>query len=267
MAKEIRTVSKTQSNLFYFGLGSGLLLLGGIAQRTLADDYVPLAMGVSGLIFFAIGFYKLASSKIGSEERETDAAAWEKFKVKEQLKGRGVELEADRIAREKAEVQEALESIPAPIQPAATVGGLGALLGLAGGKRARAAQRTIRFLVVEDDYDDRRRVKSILETCFEGSEIVAVEHGALAVNELVKQSFDLVVTGINMPGMGGIELLTHIKRQHPKLPVVVVSALGHLKRGECLKQGAAECMVKPANKHLLDTAVRKAIGLPLETGA
>lgn len=264
MSKEIKSVSGTQSNLFHFALGAGMLILGGLAYKREVSLYIPVFLGLGGVVFLGLGFYRLLGADMNDRSQEAKAKAFEKYKIKEKLKGRDVELTADRLAKEtgKAEPEEDDEAIPAA-KPAPKGGALGGLLGRVG-VQAQRGRRPLRFLVVEDDFDDRRRVKNILDAGFDGCETVAVEHGALAVNELVKQPFDLMVTGLNMPGMSGMDLLTHVKRQHPKLPVIVVSALGHLKRGECLKEGAVDCMVKPANKHILGAAVRKALGLPAE---
>ncbi|HTA76939.1 MAG TPA: response regulator [bacterium] len=75
--------------------------------------------------------------------------------------------------------------------------------------------------------DDNESIRKIYEKNFlkEGYKVVLVEHGARAMAELKEQKVDLLVTDMEMPGMNTLELFPILKKDYPKLPVVVVT--GH----------------------------------------
>jgi two-component system response regulator AtoC len=75
--------------------------------------------------------------------------------------------------------------------------------------------------------EDDTRIQKIYEKNFarEGCRVVLAEHGARAMAELKEQKIDLLVTDLKMPGMNTLEFLETLKKDHPRLPVIVVS--GH----------------------------------------
>ena len=77
-------------------------------------------------------------------------------------------------------------------------------------------------LLVEDEEDLRVSMEMALT---EGEfAVTAVASGAQALQRLLSQAFNVVLTDVNMPGMSGIELLIEIHRINPSLPVIVMSA-------------------------------------------
>ncbi|MEW6074406.1 MAG: response regulator [Planctomycetota bacterium] len=89
--------------------------------------------------------------------------------------------------------------------------------------RAADAPNRPRICVVEDDPQVRRLVVSILER--EGYEVVAAENGreALQVCEDLEGLVDLVLTDVNMPDMGGLELAEEIRRHRPGTRTIFMS--------------------------------------------
>ncbi|CAK0740005.1 Histidine kinase [Gammaproteobacteria bacterium] len=83
-----------------------------------------------------------------------------------------------------------------------------------------------RLLIAEDSITARTLVKSILEGA--GFQVVATVDGLDALTRLKTESFDLVVSDVDMPRMNGFELTSRIRaNQNLKdLPVVLVTALG-----------------------------------------
>ncbi len=65
--------------------------------------------------------------------------------------------------------------------------------------------------------------------------------------ELLRESVpDIVILDLRMPGMTGTDVLQKIKRQHPQLPVIILS--GHGSKADlegCIALGAAACLRKP----------------------
>ncbi len=60
-----------------------------------------------------------------------------------------------------------------------------------------------------------------------GHRVVAADNGLEALEQLEQQSFDVIVTDLFMPEMGGIELIEVVKKSHPELPIIVLSASRH----------------------------------------
>jgi CheY-like chemotaxis protein len=70
---------------------------------------------------------------------------------------------------------------------------------------------------------------------------------------------DLILSDVKMPGaMDGIDLVAHVKRAHPHLPVVLTS--GHLAQHELFEAGATDWLPKPYSAAALLRAVERALG-------
>ncbi len=118
----------------------------------------------------------------------------------------------------------------------------------------------IKVLLVEDDHALREALVDTLLLAGHGFHAVAsAEEALLAVAE---QSFSLVVSDVNMPGMDGHQLLSHLRASQPQLPVLLMTAHGAVERAvDAMRQGAADYLVKPFEpKALLDLVARHALG-------
>ncbi|KAF1309997.1 sigma-54-dependent Fis family transcriptional regulator, partial [Pseudomonas sp. SG-MS2] len=74
--------------------------------------------------------------------------------------------------------------------------------------------------------------------------------------------YSLVISDVNMPGMDGHQLLAHLRRQYPQLPVLLMTAHAAVERAvEAMRQGAVDYLVKPFEpKALLSLVERHAAG-------
>lgn len=81
--------------------------------------------------------------------------------------------------------------------------------------------RTHQILIVEDNPNMSSLLSDILE--FFDYKAVGAQDGEEALKVLGEESFDLVITDLRMPKMGGIDLLRTIKDKFPHLPVVVIT--------------------------------------------
>ena len=119
---------------------------------------------------------------------------------------------------------------------------------------------SIKVLLVEDDHALREALVDTLMLAGHGFHAVAsAEEALLAVAE---QSFSLVVSDVNMPGMDGHQLLSRLRASQPQLPVLLMTAHGAVERAvDAMRQGAADYLVKPFEpKALLDLVARHALG-------
>lgn len=78
-----------------------------------------------------------------------------------------------------------------------------------------------RILVAEDDQSVQSFVNHALS--LRGHEITAVDDGLQALDQLEDQDYDLLITDIVMPGLDGIGLALKVARQHPSLPVLLMT--------------------------------------------
>jgi DNA-binding NtrC family response regulator len=81
-----------------------------------------------------------------------------------------------------------------------------------------------RVLLVEDDFEAASFAIQVLAVR-NGFEVVHTADPAVALRLAGSESWDLVLTDVEMPGMTGIELLESLRRTDPYLPVAVVTAL------------------------------------------
>ena len=113
-----------------------------------------------------------------------------------------------------------------------------------------------RILVVEDDEDMQENLRRILVGS--GYEVRLARNGAEAVALLESQPFHLILTDLVMPAMGGLQLLTEIRRRERNLPVVLLTAFGdrhtYMKATE---MGAVEFLTKPFRADFLLGLIQK----------
>lgn len=96
--------------------------------------------------------------------------------------------------------------------------------------------------------DDEKSILDLLSMVFrkEGFQ-VKTNPGTPNVYELVDEDdFDILICDIKMPKVDGMELLKHVKKHKPIVPVIMVTAYGSVKQAvEALKVGALDYVVKP----------------------
>lgn len=119
------------------------------------------------------------------------------------------------------------------------------------------------ILVVEDDPVFAERLRRNLELA--DFRVTVAENGAAAVNRLKSQTFDLVVTDILMPELGGIELIRRIKQDgldgfDPDTPVVVLTSVDSVQTAvEAMKLGASDYITKEAERQEIVLRLRKVL--------
>jgi DNA-binding response OmpR family regulator len=92
-------------------------------------------------------------------------------------------------------------------------------------------------------------------------EITSAETGAEALDKLnMDQSIDVVILDVKMPGMDGIETLKEIKRSHPLVEVIMLTAYATVESGIIgMKIGAFDYLMKPCDMDILIAKVDKAV--------
>lgn len=100
------------------------------------------------------------------------------------------------------------------------------------------------FLVVDDEPIIRTVISEILHLL--GFDCHPASNGALALELLAQNRYDIVIADIVMPAMHGLELLRQIRSRYPAIDVLLISGFfGADDYGELLRAGAADFLTKP----------------------
>ena len=103
----------------------------------------------------------------------------------------------------------------------------------------------LRVLLVEDELADAELIlRALRQAGFEVIEDIA--QTAKAFTELVrKNSYDVILADYKLPNWNGMESVELLRREQLDIPVILVSgALGELTAVECIKEGAADYVLK-----------------------
>jgi len=112
------------------------------------------------------------------------------------------------------------------------------------------------ILVVEDDPHLKDALVSALESA--GHAVLAAGDGGEALQLLEASSVDLVVTDVQMEPVDGRELLRSLRRSHPNLPVVMMTAYGTIEQAVgAMRDGAVDYLVKPFEADELERRVAR----------
>jgi len=101
-----------------------------------------------------------------------------------------------------------------------------------------------RILVVDDEEIIRQSLSFILKS--EGYAVEEASNGREAYEKVKEDSFDLILSDLEMPEMKGIELLEEIKKLNIKSSVIIITAFGSLDTAiKALRSGASDYILKP----------------------
>lgn len=119
----------------------------------------------------------------------------------------------------------------------------------------------MKVLVVDDHAVVRRGLQKILSDADMGFEFGEAQNGAEALDALRAAEWDVVILDLSMPGRGGLDVLKDIKREQPRLPVLVLSIYPEDQFAtRVLKAGASGYMTKETAPEELVVAIRKVVG-------
>lgn len=107
-----------------------------------------------------------------------------------------------------------------------------------------------RILVVEDEVINQKIISSILKKA--GYAVEVAPDGIVALMQIAKEKFDLILSDIAMPNFDGYQLLEYLNQNNIEIPVVFIS--GYTSEEDeikGLKMGAVEYIKKPIDKDLL----------------
>ncbi|MCP3900566.1 MAG: response regulator [Desulfobacteraceae bacterium] len=116
---------------------------------------------------------------------------------------------------------------------------------------------TVKVLLVDDEPGILKVLKIYLQDA--GYEVSTAGDGNKAQEKIDKELFDIVLTDIRMPGIDGISLLKHIKKQTSNTEVIMLTGHGDFKLAiESLKLDAVDFISKPIDNDVLEIALKRA---------
>ena len=114
-----------------------------------------------------------------------------------------------------------------------------------------------RILLIEDDSGITDTLQRVLAA--EGHEVAIEKRGDDGLARAIKDSFNLVITDLKLPGLNGLELVRQLHTAKPRLPIILVTAFGTTETAiEAMKVGAYDYLLKPFDIPQLIELVRKA---------
>ena len=125
-----------------------------------------------------------------------------------------------------------------------------------------AQEEQAKILIVDDDFSLRQFMATVLLSC--GYKCVCAEDVLAAIDLLAKDSFDMMISDIEMPRLNGLQLLSHVKNTYPETKIIMISgkqrpndAMG------CLSiNGAHHFLAKPFPVSLFLSTVSTILDLP-----
>ncbi|MBI4548903.1 MAG: sigma-54-dependent Fis family transcriptional regulator [Ignavibacteriae bacterium] len=113
-----------------------------------------------------------------------------------------------------------------------------------------------RILVVDDETIIRESISFVLKK--EGYFVTEAANGKDAYEKLQGDSFDLIITDLEMPEIKGIELLDHALHINPQSLVIIITAYGSLETAiAALRKGASDYILKPIEFDELLVRIRR----------
>ncbi len=116
----------------------------------------------------------------------------------------------------------------------------------------------VRILLVDDEAAILESLGRLIER--DGHFVVSARSAEEAVSILQHERIDVVVTDLRLPRLSGLDLLRTVKRSHPDVEVILMTAYGQIEDAvEAMKEGAYDFLPKPVKKAALMKTVEKAM--------
>ena len=117
---------------------------------------------------------------------------------------------------------------------------------------------TPKILIVEDDAENRAAMIHVLEGA--GYKTLETDNGKKALDRVIKQNIDILISDLRLPSMDGVYLLKRAKAASQDIEVILVTGYGTVEIAvEALKEGAYDFITKPVRKAHLLRAVERAV--------
>lgn len=110
--------------------------------------------------------------------------------------------------------------------------------------------------------DDDMAIRQLLATKLKisGFDVTACGSGEEALKILSAESYDAIISDLNMPGISGLELLAEAHHRFPRTAFLMATGVGDVSVGvAAMKQGAADYILKPFQMEAVTASLRRAL--------
>jgi DNA-binding NtrC family response regulator len=115
-------------------------------------------------------------------------------------------------------------------------------------------------MIVDDEPIVGKRLKRLFEK--EGFVVETQTRGSVAIEELEKRHFDIVITDLMMGNVDGMKVLEFTKAISPDTQVIIITGFGKKETAsEALRKGAFAFVIKPFKMDDLKEVVRRALSI------
>ncbi len=123
---------------------------------------------------------------------------------------------------------------------------------------SKAEPEKIRVLVVDDEASVRNLLSEVLQG--QGYEVVVAASGEEAIEKARQRPFEIVITDLKMPGIGGVEVIQHVKNINADCCVIVITGYASVESAvESIRRGAYDYITKPFNIATMRIIVDRAV--------
>jgi DNA-binding NtrC family response regulator len=113
-------------------------------------------------------------------------------------------------------------------------------------------------LVIEDDRAQRESLQEILAA--EGYEVETAPDGETGLARLQETGFEVVLTDLALPGLGGMEVLKYLVRHRPEALCIIITGYATIKNSvTAMRLGAYDYLAKPVDPQELKLVVKRAL--------
>jgi DNA-binding NtrC family response regulator len=118
---------------------------------------------------------------------------------------------------------------------------------------------TERILIIDDEAAIRESLETLLT--LEGYAVEMAVNGEDGLVAIERNTYDLILLDLALPGKNGLEILAIIRERHPSLPVIMITAYGKVDNVvDAIRTGAQNFVQKPWDNEKLLADIRSAIG-------
>jgi two-component system, NarL family, invasion response regulator UvrY len=116
----------------------------------------------------------------------------------------------------------------------------------------------IKLLIADDNPVIRATIRKIVASQPDFEIVCEASGGNEAIEMADSNKLDLVLCDVNMPDKHGLDVLLYLRKNHPDLPVIMLSGFSDSNYStKCLKEGATAFIGKEDASDLLVGAIRK----------
>ncbi len=118
-----------------------------------------------------------------------------------------------------------------------------------------------KILIVEDNIMNMELVQDLLELY--GHKVIKAEDGIKALERLAEEKIDIILLDMQLPKMGGLEVLDRIKKNPATADIPIIAVTAHAMKGSeehFIEMGCVDYVSKPIDIHKFRALIDKYLG-------